>query len=174
MRDLLSRLFRRNPTANWRETGEAITIDLAACKVNGRGFRARTADFAFLGPADDWPAKNGSGSLIYPKRGLQLDFEYDHFIGLTVALQKPPYQETPRQQPFVGRFILSGRPLELSAGMAEAQLLNSLGQPASFDRDEEEVVVCYSVGDVVADFEVDADVGLYCVTLICEGEVSPA
>lgn len=148
-----------------------MAIDVATCQINGKGFRTRSEAFAFLGPAKQWPGSNGSGVLAYPHKGLQLDFEYDQFTGVTVTLQPIEYHAD--RAAFAGTFTRAGAPLDLRGGMNEAQVTQLLGKPTSRDADEEDVVLKYVFGNVVIEFELLDTRGLYVMDLYCEGAVHP-
>ncbi len=166
-------LFRRNPTADWRETVAATAVDITGCQVMGKGFRSRTADFAALGPASKWPAKNGCGMLVYPPKGLQLDFEYDQFVGVTITLLRLPYEQDPAAKPFQGRLTRAGTPLQFGAGASEAEIVEAFCSPHARDEDDEETILKYEFGNVVLEFELFKAQGLGVINVFCEGDVKP-
>ncbi len=166
-------LFKRNPTAEWRETIALPNVDIFRCLVNGKGFRASMADFSELGPAARWPGKNGSGSLWYPSKGLELDFEFDQFVGATIFLKPPSHREDPAARPFQGALLRSGAPVALPAGVSEAEIAAVLGRAKSRDDDEEETTLQYVFGNVVLELEISKPGGLEVINVFFEGEVSP-
>jgi hypothetical protein len=168
-----SNLFRRNPTADWHESAGAIAVDVVTGSLMGKGFAAPMDDFCGLGPATGWPGSNGCGTLRYPGKGIEIDFEYGQFIGVLVLLKKLPDATDPDIRVFSGKLLRSNAPLGLGSGDDVAKIRQIMGEPESYDEDEDETVLMYRFDQVCVEFEVLETHGLAAINLWHEGDVTP-
>lgn len=167
-----SKLFNRNPTAEWVDRGGTIDVDVATMKVMGNGFRSRGEVFSALGPADVWPATNGNGSLIWHRRGIALDFEHDQLTSLLITLLTgDDFPKPAGTQPFAGRLLRGGAAINLRGGSTVDDVIAAMGPPTARDADEDETILRYDRGQIVTEFEIDHPGGLYAINVFAEGKV---
>ncbi len=163
-----SKLFNRNPTADWHEIVGAVTVDIALGTVIGQGMSAKLDSFRGLGPASAWPGSNGSGTLGYRDKGIDLDFEYGQFVGAMVVLNN---DYDPTRGLFTGKILRGGAPLAINAGDDEQRVREVMHKPENRDDDEDETILLYRFGDVYAEFELHKPHGLSIISIWHEGEV---
>lgn len=170
---LFSNLFRRNPTLDWHESAGVMTVDIASGTVLGKGFAAPMDAFSSLGPAAGWPGKKGSGTLRYPDKGVEIDFEHGQFVGVLLLLKKLPTATDPNLRAFTGKLLRGGAALGIHPGDDQTRIQQVLGEPANCDMDEDETVLMYRFDHVCVEFEIIEPHGLSAINLWHEGEVTP-
>ncbi len=171
MARFLSRLLNRNPTAKWMETVVWPEVDVALLRVMGYPFRTRGEVFQTLGPAAQWPNAYGGGDLVWPHKGLRLDFEFDQLIGFRLELKLEDDVHHPSDaRPFQGRLFRGGSELRLAGGEDEQSILALFGSPHQRDEDDDEVTLRYQFGDVTTTFELTQAQGLFAIEVIGEGK----
>ncbi len=141
MLQFLRSLFRPlNPTEAWKEDPSIpLVVDLDRHRLCGVHIGESLARLAFLGPA------TGTGStLSFPSKGISVGSR-DGLITSFAAYVAPAPEEA--MGPFSGEFRYRERPLDLSEGTTERDLITAFGPPYWRDQDEVEVILFYEFGE---------------------------
>jgi len=157
-------LITRPPdkTKDWRrETDLELTVDFKRGSLNGVSLGSRAERLSFLGPAEDRSAAR-DGCLQYFSLGLCVELERDGTIMSYMIVHRDPYEE--RYSPFPGSALHGEQTLDVSE-LTEDLAVGQLGEPASREEDDEEIILYYKKGDFQCEFEFDTESRFKCVVL---------